>query len=89
MKNKRLYKWLWSKFYDGIMKDAEDKGLRDWRSSLLKNISGEVLELGCGTGANLEFYSDSIKRLVLINVLLMDATLHVVRKKLLLRHGLR
>src|SRR5260221_13743349 len=53
------------KFYDNIMKDAENKGLRDWRRILLKNISGDILELGCGTGANLEFYPSTIKRLVL------------------------
>lgn len=58
--------WLWSKIYDNIMKDAEAKGLRNWRQMLLKNISGDVLELGCGTGANLEFYPHTIKRLVLI-----------------------
>lgn len=61
-----MYKWLWSKYYDKIMRDAEEKGLRDWRQSLLKNIAGDVLELGCGTGANLEFYPTTIKRLVLI-----------------------
>lgn len=61
-----MYQWLWSKLYDGIMKDAENKGLRDWRRVLLKNISGDVLELGCGTGANLEFYPHTIERLVLI-----------------------
>lgn len=60
-----MYQWLWSKFYDNIMKDAENKGLRDWRRMLLENISGDVLELGCGTGANFEFYPNSIKRLVL------------------------
>lgn len=60
-----MCQWLMSKFYDQIMKDAEEKGLRDWRRTLLENISGDVLELGCGTGANLEFYSQT-KRLVLI-----------------------
>ncbi len=47
------------------MKDAEDKVLRDWRQMLLENVSGDVLELGCGTGANLEFYPNTIQRLVL------------------------
>jgi ubiquinone/menaquinone biosynthesis C-methylase UbiE len=61
-----MYQWLLSKFYDNIMKDAEDRGLRDWRRELLKNSSGDVLELGCGTGANLEFYPQTIKRLVLV-----------------------
>ena len=60
-----MYQWLWSKIYDNIMKDAEEKGLRDWRRELLKNLSGDVLELGCGTGANLEFYPNTINRLVL------------------------
>jgi ubiquinone/menaquinone biosynthesis C-methylase UbiE len=46
--------------------DAEDKGLREWRRLLLQNLSGEVLELGCGTGANLEFYPNTVNRLVLI-----------------------
>ena len=60
-----MCQWLLAKLYDNIMKDAEEKGLRDWRRVLLKNISGDVLELGCGTGANLEFYPATIKRLVL------------------------
>jgi hypothetical protein len=37
------------------MQDAEEKCLRDWRRDLLHNISGDVIELGAGTGANLEF----------------------------------
>lgn len=61
-----MCQWLMAKIYDNIMRDAEDKGLRDWRQQLLQNISGDVLELGCGTGANFEFYSDTVKRLVLI-----------------------
>jgi ubiquinone/menaquinone biosynthesis C-methylase UbiE len=54
-----------AKLYDCIMRDAEEKGLRDWRQQLLHDISGDVLELGCGTGANLEFYPETVKRLVL------------------------
>ena len=61
-----MCQWLMAKFYDRIMQDAEDKCLQDWRGSLLANCSGDVLELGCGTGANLEFYPDSVKRLVLV-----------------------
>ena len=60
-----MCQWLMAKYYDKIMCDAEDKSLREWRKFLLSNISGDVLELGCGTGANLEFYSDTVKRLVL------------------------
>lgn len=46
-----MCQWLMAKIYDNIMQDAEDKGLRDWRRLLLQNVSGDVLELGCGTGA--------------------------------------
>lgn len=61
-----MCQWLMAKFYDKIMRDAEDKCLRDWRGLLLHELSGEVLELGCGTGANLEFYPDTVKRLILL-----------------------
>jgi len=57
--------WLMAKYYDKFIKDAEEKGLHDWRRSLLRNISGEVLEIGCGTGANLEFYPETVKHLIL------------------------
>ena len=64
-----------TKYYDKIMRDAEDKSLREWRKLLLSNISGYVLELGCGTGANLEFYSDTVKHLVLT-----EPSAHMQRK---------
>lgn len=60
-----MSQWLMVKFYDRMMQDAEDKGLREWRASLLKDVSGDVLELGAGTGANLPFYSQAVKQLIL------------------------
>jgi len=59
-----MFSWILAKFYDRVMADAEQKCLHDWRKSLLSNLSGEVLELGCGTGANLDFYPTTIKHLV-------------------------
>lgn len=61
-----MCQWVMAKFYDKIMREAEDKGLRDWRQLLLQNVSGDVLELGCGTGANLTFYPDTLTRLLLV-----------------------
>lgn len=61
-----MISWLFAKFYDRLMRDAEERCLRDWRQSLLKNLSGTVLELGCGTGANFEFYPAAVKSLQLI-----------------------
>ena len=60
-----MFQWLMAKYYDKFMQDAEERGLRDWRRALLQNISGDVIELGCGTGANLELYPGSVKRLIL------------------------
>ena len=61
-----MCQWFMAKFYDKIMQEAEDKGLRDWRQLLLQNVSGDILELGCGTGANLAFYPDTINHLWLV-----------------------
>jgi ubiquinone/menaquinone biosynthesis C-methylase UbiE len=60
-----MFSWMMAKFYDRIMADAEDRCLRDWRAALLQDLSGKVLELGCGTGANLEFYPTTVKQLAL------------------------
>jgi ubiquinone/menaquinone biosynthesis C-methylase UbiE len=52
-------------FYDRFMAKAEEACLKDWRKVLITRVSGEVLEIGAGTGANLEFYPNSVTRLVL------------------------
>jgi len=70
-----MCQWLMAKIYDRMMQDAEAKGLREWRQQLLQNVSGDILELGSGTGANLEFYSDAVKRIVLI-----EPSVHMRRK---------
>jgi len=64
-KGKYMLQWLYAKFYDKLIEEAEEKGLREWRKNLLQDISGDVLEIGSGTGANLEFYSGNISRLIL------------------------
>lgn len=61
-----MCQWLMAKYYDKIMQDAEEKGLRGWRKALLQNLSGDVLEIGSGTGANLEFYPPALKKLFLL-----------------------
>jgi ubiquinone/menaquinone biosynthesis C-methylase UbiE len=52
-------------FYDKCMATAEDACLREWRRELLQQVSGDVLEVGAGTGANIEFYPESVIRLTL------------------------
>jgi ubiquinone/menaquinone biosynthesis C-methylase UbiE len=39
--------------------------LESWRRELLKHVYGDVLEIGAGTGANIEHYSDQVTKLVL------------------------
>lgn len=42
--------------YDKVMAETEAACLQQWRKSLLASVSGNVLEIGSGTGANLPFY---------------------------------
>jgi ubiquinone/menaquinone biosynthesis C-methylase UbiE len=60
---------LWGRFfaagYDRFMARIEKAGLRDHREALVARVSGSVLEIGGGTGANLDFYSQQVRELVL------------------------
>ena len=51
--------------YDTLMKSTEKGCLAEWRSELLASLSGAVLEVGAGTGANLAHYPAAVSRLVL------------------------
>lgn len=51
--------------YDRFMRASERACLDAWRHDLLAGLSGEVLEIGAGTGANLVHYPASVTRLVL------------------------
>jgi len=57
--------FLAARFYDRFMANVENACLREWRRELLGQIEGVVLEIGAGTGANIECYSDRVTRLVL------------------------
>ncbi|HEU4392528.1 MAG TPA: class I SAM-dependent methyltransferase [Solirubrobacterales bacterium] len=65
----RLYDATWgrafSAVYDRAFKATEEAGLRQMRSELLAEARGRTLELGAGTGANLELYPDAVEALVL------------------------
>ncbi|MFT6142509.1 MAG: ubiquinone/menaquinone biosynthesis C-methylase UbiE [Myxococcota bacterium] len=52
--------------YDPLMSGFEALGLRRWRSELLGPLTGDVLELGAGTGANVPHYGNGVTRLVLV-----------------------
>ena len=57
--------YFMARFYDLFMKEMEETSLSVWRSDLLSEICGDVLEVGCGTGVNLSYYPKSISSLVL------------------------
>ncbi|MDH3762529.1 MAG: class I SAM-dependent methyltransferase [Gammaproteobacteria bacterium] len=52
-------------FYDRVMANTEAACLRQWRRELLARVSGDVLEIGAGTGANIKLYPERVKRLML------------------------
>lgn len=66
----RIYDATWgrafSAAYDRGFKGAEDAGLREMRRELLARARGRVLELGAGTGLNLEHYPEKIESLTLV-----------------------
>ena len=56
--------WFMATIYDRFMRDMERACGDAWRRELLSELRGDVLEVGAGTGRNLEHYRD-VERLVL------------------------
>jgi len=66
----RIYDATWgrmfSALYDRAFEASEEAGLREMRRDLLRQARGRVLELGAGTGLNLELYPhEGLDRLIL------------------------
>lgn len=64
-----LYEATWGRMfaalYDRSLRETEEAGLRDRRARLLSGARGRVLELGAGTGLNLDHYPPQVTELVL------------------------
>ena len=56
--------WLLAPLYDVLMRKTEAHCLGAWRKILLGEASGRVLEIGGGTGVNLEHYPDGLEQLI-------------------------
>jgi ubiquinone/menaquinone biosynthesis C-methylase UbiE len=60
---------LWGRIfaagYDRFMAGTEKAGLTDKRRTLLGNATGRVIEIGAGTGVNLDLYGEGVSELVL------------------------
>src|SRR5215211_6734905 len=56
---------VFAAIYDRLLDESERKGLAEIRAGLLARASGRTLELGAGTGINLEHYPPAVTELVL------------------------
>ena len=65
----RLYDATWGRgftaLYDRSLKATEEAGLRETRRRALARASGRTVDLGAGTGANLDLYPEAVTELVL------------------------
>lgn len=57
--------WFMSRIYDTSMRKMEAASLAGWRRELLSGVSGDVIEIGSGTGVNLQYYSDRVNSITL------------------------
>jgi ubiquinone/menaquinone biosynthesis C-methylase UbiE len=60
-----LYGRIFAAIYDRLMAGTEEAGLGDRRHRLLADATGRVIEIGAGTGVNLQHYGDGVTELVL------------------------
>ncbi|MGV8980609.1 class I SAM-dependent methyltransferase [Clostridium sp.] len=49
-----------AKFYDILENPMEVMALKKWRVELMKELKGKILEVGVGTGKNIEYYPSNI-----------------------------
>jgi len=65
----RLYDATWgrafSAFYDRAMKSTEEAGMREIRCETLAAARGRTIDIGAGTGINVDLYPDDLAELVL------------------------
>ena len=66
----RLYDATWGRLfaalYDRGLKATEEGGLGRMRAELLAGAGGRTIELGAGTGVNLDLYPEAVTELVLV-----------------------
>src|ERR1700758_3858584 len=60
-----LRKSAFAAMYDRCSRASEEAGLAEIRQGLLEDASGDLLEIGAGTGVNLSYYDAGLSSLVL------------------------
>jgi hypothetical protein len=61
------HRWdfVFAALYDRIMRRGEERSMRKHRGELIANARGRTLEIGAGTGANIPYYPDAVRELIL------------------------
>jgi len=57
---------LFASLYDRALKASEENGLGEMRRTLLAEARGRVVEIGAGTGVNLDLYGGEVEDLTLV-----------------------
>jgi SAM-dependent methyltransferase len=60
-----IYGRIFAAVYDHMMASTEKDGLAAHRAAVVSQATGDVLEIGGGTGANLRHYGDGVRRLTI------------------------
>jgi len=60
-----LWGQIFAAMYDRMVRSTEEAGLGAHREALIGTASGDVLEIGGGTGANLAFYGEGVQTLTI------------------------
>jgi len=81
---KQIRSYFIAKSYDRAMCATEKRCLRQWRCELLQYATGEVLEIGAGTGINIPHYPTTVTRLILSEP---DPQMRLKLEKRLAQHG--
>jgi SAM-dependent methyltransferase len=55
-----------ARYYDRALKATEENGLGEMRAALLAEARGRVVEIGAGTGVNVDLYGPGIEDLTLV-----------------------
>ena len=66
----RIYDATWGRLfaavYDRGLKSTEEAGLGQMRAELLAGASGRTVEIGAGTGVNIDLYPEAVESLTLV-----------------------
>jgi ubiquinone/menaquinone biosynthesis C-methylase UbiE len=64
-----LYDATWGRafaaLYDRMLQGAEEGGLREMRRGLLAQANGRTIDLGAGTGVNLDLFPETVTELIM------------------------